>query len=157
MIEQLQSDGYEFKRTVVFFRRIEDLREVYSIIFHKFQNSQYNHYTNRPFAMFQSTTDEDIRKFIIKSFSDEHGTVRLLLATIAFGMGVNCRALNNVIHFGPPSSLEDYFQETGRIGRDGTQSHALLLLFPGCMRSKNISKEVKDMQKTLINVEDQCF
>ena len=62
-------------------------------------------------------------------------------------MGVNCKGLNKVIHFGPPSSLEDYFQETGRIGRDGTESHALLLLFPGCMRSKNIKKDVKDYTK----------
>ena len=59
-------------------------------------------------------------------------------------MGVNCKGLNRVIHFGPSASLDDYFQETGRVGRDVTQSIALLISYPGCTRSTKVKKEAKD-------------
>ena len=49
------------------------------------------------------------------------------MATIAYGMGVNCKGVSRVIHFGPFKSVEAYLQESGRCGRDGEQSDALLL------------------------------
>lgn len=49
----------------------------------------------------------------------EKGSVALLVATIAFGMGVHCDRVAGVIHFDLPSSIEAYAQEVGRAGRDG--------------------------------------
>ena len=49
------------------------------------------------------------------------------MATIAYGMGVNCKGVSRVIHFSPFKSVEAYLQESGRCGRDGEQSDALLL------------------------------
>ena len=46
------------------------------------------------------------------------------MATIAYGMGIDCP--NIVIHFGSASSIEDYIQETGRGGRDGLPSTAMV-------------------------------
>ena len=88
------------------------MRSVYKTFFMKFKNS-YKDYIDRPFAMFDSQTSEEIKEHILDSFKTSNGSVRVLLATIAFGMGVDCVGLNTVIHFGPPSSMEDYFQETG--------------------------------------------
>ncbi len=64
---------------------------------------------------------------IIKSFREEHGVIRILVAAIAFGMGVNCQAVSRVIHFGPSKNIESYAQETGRAGRDGSRAMAYLL------------------------------
>lgn len=41
-----------------------------------------------------------------KQMADPHGTLRLLIATEAFGMGVDCPDIENVIHVGPPTTLE---------------------------------------------------
>jgi len=45
----------------------------------------------------------------------------------SYHMGVNCTDIRNVVHLGPPSSLVQYVQESGRVGRDGCSSVALLL------------------------------
>ena len=74
---------------------------------------------NRLFDMFHTSTPQHSKDVIMGSLQDCHGTVRVVLASVAMGMGIDLHGVDTIIHYGAPSSIEDYFQASGRRGQSG--------------------------------------
>lgn len=78
--------------------------------------------------MYTKSVDEAVKSQIVKSFS-RNSPLRVVCATVAFGMGVDCPDVRQVVHFGAAKDIETYIQETGRGGRDGKPTLASLLVY----------------------------
>ncbi len=115
-----------------FCRSINICASLYKMFIPELQEESYEplgstpNISNRLFAMYHTRIAEDEKQQIMGSIMTPAGNCRVLFCTTAFGMGVDVSNIRTVIHFGPTADVDDYFQESGRAGRDGIESSAIL-------------------------------
>lgn len=87
------------------------------------------------------------------------GIDRVMVATNAFGMGIDKADVRLVIHYNLPDSLEAYFQEAGRAGRDGLRAYAILLYDPADRRtlSRRIAEQYPEPKYIRTTYENICY
>jgi len=86
---------------------------------------------------------QHVREENFKMFVNDN--VEIIVATIAFGMGIDKSDIRFVVHLALPKSLENYYQEIGRAGRDSEDSETLLLFKPGdILQHKNFLNDIAD-------------
>ena len=91
---------------------------------------------NRLFAQFHSPQTQEMKDEILKQLCSSKCTIRVVFATVALGMGVDIKGIWSVVYITPPYTIQAYFQETGRAGRDGQPATAVLH-YNNCDIAKN--------------------
>ncbi len=131
--EELHDKQELMPKTLIFCKLKRNCSRIHSLLTTSSQELQ------KHVAIFHSDTPEARKEDILKDFVPESSNIRVLLATSAFGMGVHVYGLHTVVHFGPSRDFDDYFQESGRVGRDGQQSYAVIMNYSG--RGKGVIKQ----------------
>ena len=136
LVKDLAANSVLANRVIVYCRSLNLCASLYAHFLHTLGDKSYHPpgseqiSDNRLFGMYHSKTDDHNKEVIMQSMGKADGTVRVVFATMALGMGVNFVGLCRTIHYGAPRSLDDYFQESGRAGRSGEKSTSTIYWMP---------------------------
>ncbi len=92
-------------------------------------------------APYHAGLSANTRRQVLRAFLGDR--VHVIVATSAFGMGIDKPDVRQVVHWGPPLTLEAYYQEAGRAGRDGRAAECLVLWRPEDLAWGNIAPPMR--------------
>ena len=95
---------------------------------------------NYSVAKYHAGLSNEARKEYQENFINDD--IKIMVATNAFGMGIDKPNIRWVLHYNMPQSIENYYQEIGRAGRDGEDSECVLLFSPGDVHTQKYLVEV---------------
>ena len=149
VIEKLKDERTNLDRIIIFCKTYKNVLTIYRY-FKRMMGKNIteppgsaNYVVNRLVDMYTHCTHETVKNKIIAQFT-KPSPLRIVIATIAFGMGINCPDVRHVVHWGVPSDAEMYVQESGRGGRDGKLSCATILKNPTDLQKKYTTKQMAD-------------
>eukprot|EP00112_Aurelia_sp_Birch-Aquarium-sp1_P015912 Seg3562.16 transcript_id=Seg3562.16/GoldUCD/mRNA.D3Y31 product="putative ATP-dependent RNA helicase R290" protein_id=Seg3562.16/GoldUCD/D3Y31 len=131
IIQELKDQKGKCKRTVLFVQTRSQTALIWRMFTiqlkeYIFEGLEENPH-NRLVEMYHAGTPQKVKDVILEKMTSFESCLPVLICTSAFGMGVDCKDVNRIVHFGPTKTIEAYLQECGRGGRDAKPSTCYLL------------------------------
>ncbi|CAC5368440.1 recQ [Mytilus coruscus] len=126
LLDDIVKNKFNAKKTVVYCRNIATCANLYE---HFSMNiNQCDNITERLVAMYHRSTAKLNKDHVLEEFPKNNSKLRLVFATVAFGMGVDIPDIDYVVNWGAHVALNSLPRMCGRAGRDGRQSKSIVFL-----------------------------
>ena len=151
LVDELRRNKLQMSRAIIYYKSLNMCADLYVFFLSCLGDKSYyppdalKISDNRLFGMYHANTPSHNKEVILSSMQRADGTVRIVFATVALGMGVNLVGVNRVIHYGAPASIDDYFQESGRAGRSGEAAKSTVYWKPS---DAPLRKDISDPRNT---------
>lgn len=91
--------------------------------------------------MYHSSTTDLIKDEVKQKMSDVNGSLRIVILTSAAGMGANFTGVKHIIYFGPPTDMDNFVQQYGTGGSDGSSVTGLLIYIGKCSINRKNTRD----------------
>ena len=156
IVKHVIEKGQEADRCILFCRTYKDSAILFELLILELESSgvlittTVSGQTLRICEKVTACSSPNTKNKIVASFTNPNGIVRIVVATVTFGMGLDSPNVRTVVHWGPPEDLEMYVQETGRGGRDNVLSNVILYY------NKSDSHATEEVKRYCENMSECC-
>ena len=122
MLKELTHNKANTRKMIIYCRSIKAVGQLFQFFMQRMGNDIYignkKSAETRLVAMFHHATKARIKKVVASTFPKINSNVRVIIATLAFGLGIDCPDVSFVINWGASRTFEGFYQESGRAGRN---------------------------------------
>ncbi len=151
LLNELKREHEKTERCIIFCQARKQCAILYNLFHAALGKEMYVNgilRNNQSFVqMFHRGSPESVKLHVVKEMTQKESHLRVLICTISFGMGIDCKNVYRSMHFGPSSTVENFVQETGRLGK--MENCAFVILYNGLL-----SSHCDEQIKALLGTED---
>ena len=154
LIKEVKQENTKTPRTLIFCQTRKQCAILFRTISVALGTKMYVNEEIKPemrlVEMFHAGTPQTVKNHVITEMTKHSSHLRVLICTVAFGMGIDCKDVYRSVHFGPSKTVETLIQECGRLGRDGKPC-VCYILYNGFLTA-----HCDEQMKKLIHSKDSC-
>jgi len=144
----VESQQQSCPKTVIFCKSINAVADIYEWLMDRLGETAFvqcaRSVESRLVSLFHAHVSDTLRQYVMTEFRKPHSIIRVVIATVAFGLGIEIPDIAVVIHWGKLSSVMTYWQQIGRCGRDGTPARAVWYVKSVmCGKDTDIVRQIK--------------
>ncbi|XP_072022094.1 ATP-dependent DNA helicase RecQ-like [Amphiura filiformis] len=163
LLKEIQERGVHTERTIIYVKSITNASDIYEWFVDNIdEDTLYDgepDVENRVVEMFHAHLDANSDARVAQRMTAVGGTLRVLVATVAFGIGVNVPDVRRIIHYGLPDTLTNFWQQSGRAARDGDNGMVICYAFKRSitMNSDPTMKRLVDRMDAGVCIRHHCL
>lgn len=147
VVDGLREKKLNYPKTVIFCNSVMTVFDVYAFIKVSLGKDAFvggHTHAHRLVSMYHGEIGTGLQNYTLQTFGNKDTVLRVLISTIAFGMGVEVSDIRRVVHWGKSKTLLSHWQEVGRAGRDGEPAEAIWYPMHISGTDKLVFQQMKD-------------